>query len=169
MADGQPDRQPDAKPDTPSDAQSGPPAVARPYPTVTPYLLYEDVAAALDWVHRAFGFTERLRFADDDGIVNHAEVVVEDGGVVMLGHPGPEYRNPRRSGAGSALVHVVVADVDAHHRRAANAGAEVLRPPEDQAYGDRRYDVLDLEGHLWSFAQPVRNVAPEEWGAQTAD
>lgn len=165
MADPKSGARSDAQVDTQPDAPAG----ARPYPTVTPYLLYEDVAAALDWLHRAFGFTERLRFADDDGIVNHAEVVVEDGGVVMLGHPGPEYRNPRRSGAGSALIHVVVADVDAHHRRAAAAGAEVLRPPEDQAYGDRRYDVLDLEGHLWSFAQPVRDVAPEEWGAQTAD
>lgn len=140
---------------------------ARSYPTVTPYLLYEDVDAALAWLAEAFGFEERLRFADDDGIVNHAEVVVPGGGLVMLGHPGPEYRNPRNSGAGSALVHVAVEDVDTHFARARAAGAEVLQEPADQAYGDRRYDTLDPEGHLWSFAQRIRDVSPTEWGAST--
>jgi uncharacterized glyoxalase superfamily protein PhnB len=42
-----------------------------------------------------------------------------------------------------------------------------VREPEDQAYGDRRYDAKDLEGHLWSFAQPMRDVSPAEWGART--
>jgi uncharacterized glyoxalase superfamily protein PhnB len=141
----------------------------RGYPTVTPYLLYEDVSGALGWLTEAFGFRERLRFHDDDGVVNHAEMIVGPDGVVMLGHPGPEYVNPRRSGAGSALVHVVVDDVDAHFERAEAAGAEVLLEPTDQEYGDRRYDVLDPEGHLWSFAQPVHRVAPEEWGAITPE
>jgi len=140
---------------------------ARAYPTVTPYLLYEDVDAALRWLTDAFGFEERLRFRPEGGVVSHAEMVVEGDGVVMLGHPGPEYRCPRSTGAGSALVHVVVDDVEAHYRRARDAGAEVLRQPRDQEYGDRRYDVLDPEGHLWAFAQPIREVAPDEWGAQT--
>ena len=140
---------------------------ARAYPTVTPYLLYEDVDAALAWLADAFGFAERLRFADEAGVVNHAEMVVPDGGLVMLGHPGPEYRNPRNSGARSALVHVAVEDVDAHVERARGAGAEILQEPTEQAYGDRRYDALDPEGHLWSFAQKVRDVSPSEWGAQT--
>jgi PhnB protein len=141
---------------------------ARAYPTVTPYLLYEDVDAALRWLSDAFGFEERLRFQPDDGPVNHAEVVVEGFGVVMLGHPGPDYRSPRSSGERSALVHVVVGDVDAHFRRARDAGAEILQEPADQEYGDRRYDALDPEGHMWSFAQRVREVAPDEWGAQTS-
>jgi PhnB protein len=140
----------------------------RRYPTVTPYLLYEDVEAALGWLHDAFGFEERLRFTTDDGVVNHAEMTVLGDGVIMLGHPGPEYRSPRNSGHGSALVHVVVDDVDEHCQQARAAGAEILQEPTDQAYGDRRYDVLDLEGHLWSFAQPVHDVAPQDWGAQPA-
>lgn len=138
------------------------------YPRVTPYLLYEDVPAALDWLARAFGFEERLRHADDGGRVNHAEMTVGPDGVIMLGWPGPAYRNPKRSGASSVLVHVVVEDVDAHFARARDAGAVILREPADEAYGDRRYDAADPEGHRWSFAQPVRDVTPQEWGAVPA-
>lgn len=137
-------------------------------PEVTPYLLYEDVAQALDWLARAFGFRERLRFAADDGTINHAEMTTPGGGVIMFGHPGPNYRNPKRTGQVSALVHVRVADVDAHHARARDAGATIRKEPADQEYGDRRYDAEDLEGHLWSFAQHVRDVSPSEWGAESA-
>jgi PhnB protein len=137
------------------------------YPRVTPYLLYEDVAAALEWLERAFGFRERLRLATDDGTITHAEVAVGDDGVVMLGHPGPDYRDPRSSGVSTALVYVMVDDVDAHAERSRGAGATILREPADQDYGDRRYDVQDLAGHTWSFAQQLRVPAPEEWGATT--
>lgn len=130
----------------------------------TPYLLYEDVGAALDWLSRAFGFRECLRFQGEDGAVTHAEMEL-DGGEVMLGWPGPDYRNPRRLGQTTQLVHVYVEDVDAHFERAREAGAEIVSEPQDQEYGDRRYDVKDPEGHLWSFAQRVRDVTPEEWGA----
>ena len=135
--------------------------------TVTPYLLYEDVAAAIDWLGRAFGFEETLRFTDDGGAVTHAELALGDG-VVYLGHPGPEYRSPKRTGTTSHLVHVYVEDVDAHHARAVEAGATVLGGVEDTPYGDRRYDAEDLEGQRWSFAQRTKDVAPEDWGATAA-
>lgn len=138
------------------------------YPTVTPYLLYADVATALDWLAAAFGFVERLRYADDDGTVTHAEMTVGGDGVIMLGHPGPQYRNPAALGAATAYTHVAVDDVDAHHDRARAAGATIVRPPADEEYGDRRYDAEDPEGHRWSFAQPVRDVDPAEWGATTS-
>jgi len=134
------------------------------YPQITPYLLYEDVSRALDWLTRAFGFRERLRFADAEGIVSHAEMELGDG-VIMLGHPGPDYKSPKRLGQATQLVHVYVDDVDRHCERARQAGATILREPEDQAYGDRRYDAEDIEGHVWSFAQHERDVAPADWGA----
>jgi PhnB protein len=134
------------------------------YSRITPYLLYEDVAGALEWLATAFGFQERLRFADDDGTVTHAEMTV-DGASFMLGHPGPEYRSPKRLGGATQLVHVYVEDVDAHFERAKEAGATIHAEPADQEYGDRRYDAEDLEGHRWSFAQHVKDVAPSEWGA----
>jgi PhnB protein len=135
--------------------------------SITPYLLYEDAAVAIVWQGRAFGFEERLRFADEDGTVTHAELTLGDG-LIYIGHPGPDYRSPKRAGTWSHLVHVYVDDVDAHHARAAEAGATILTEPEDMPYGDRRYDAEDLEGQRWSFAQRVREVAPGDWGATTA-
>jgi uncharacterized glyoxalase superfamily protein PhnB len=65
-------------------------------------------------------------------------------------------------------VHVYVDDVDAHFERARAAGATILEEPADQPYGDRRYAAEDPEGHQWFFAQHVRDLAPEDWGAVAA-
>jgi PhnB protein len=130
-------------------------------PRVTPYLYYEDVARALDWLAEAFGFRERMRLAGPDGRVTHAEMEIADG-LVMMGNPGPEFRSPRRLGQVTQNVYVYVDDVDRHFERARRAGATILAKPEDQFYGDRRYGAEDLEGHHWYFAQHVRDVAPED-------
>jgi uncharacterized glyoxalase superfamily protein PhnB len=133
-------------------------------PRIAPYLLYEDVAGALEWLTGAFGFRERLRFVGPDGSVSHAEAEL-GGGVVMLGDPGSDYRNPGRVGHVTQLVHVYVDDVDGHFAHARDAGATLLAEPADQSYGDRRYMAEDPEGHRWVFAQHVRDVAPADWGA----
>jgi len=128
---------------------------------VTPYLHYQDVARALDWLARAFGFRERLRMPGPDGAITHAEMEYADG-VIMLGCPGADYRNPKRLGQPTQSLYVYVDDVDKHFRTAREAGAEILEEPTDQFYGDRRYGATDPEGHLWYFAQHVRDVAPED-------
>jgi PhnB protein len=137
------------------------------YPRVMPYLLYEDSDAALDFVTSAFGFTEKFRMTDDDGRVNHAEVELGDG-VIMLGTPGSDYKNPKRLGGKTQSVYVYVDDVDAHYEKAKAAGAKIVREPEDQFYGDRNYGVEDPEGHEWYFGTHVRDVSPEEMQAATA-
>ena len=130
-------------------------------PRITPYLDYEDVASALDWLTRAFGFHERLRMPGPDGKITHAEMELAES-VIMMGHPDPNYQNPKRTGHVSQLVSVYVDDVDNHFEQAKRAGATILAEPEDQFYGDRRYLAEDLEGHHWNFAQHVRDVAPED-------
>jgi len=147
---------------------------------ITPMLSYEDCGAAADWLVRAFGVREAFRFADEDGTVSHVELEL-GGSAVMLGNPGPRYQSPKRhrESCAAALawsetpyvvdgVHVYVDDVDAHFSRAQEAGATVLTEPRDTDHGDRNYRVEDLEGHRWMFAQRVREVAPEEWGATVA-
>jgi PhnB protein len=121
---------------------------------ISPYLLYEDGAAAIDFLTNAFGFEEVMRMEDDKGDVNHAELRFGED-TVMLGDPGDDYRNPRNADHSTALVHVYVDDVDAHFERAKAAGAEIVMEPTDQEYGDRRYDAKDPEGHFWSFATPL--------------
>ena len=130
-------------------------------PRITPYLYYEDVGSALTWLARVFGFRERMRMQGPDGKVMHGEVELADG-VVMMGHPGAGYRNPKRLGQATQNVYVYVDDVDAHYEQAKRAGAKVLTEPEDQFYGDRRYGVEDPEGHHWFFATHVRDVALED-------
>ena len=130
-------------------------------PRVTPYLYYEDLEAALAFLAKAFGFRERLRIPGPDGKVGHAEIELADG-LVMLGHPGPEYRSPKRLGGTTQNVHVYVDDVDKHCERARAAGARILEEPADQFYGDRRYGAADPEGHEWFFATHVRDVPPDE-------
>ncbi len=130
-------------------------------PRISPYLLYEDASAAVDWLTAAFGFRERMRMPGPDGKVAHAELELA-GGVVLLGHPGPDYRSPRDHGHVCQLVHVYVDDVDAHFAHARSAGAKILSEPEDRYYGDRIYAAEDPEGHRWYFAQHLRDVAPED-------
>jgi PhnB protein len=96
------------------------------------------VPAALAWLTRAFGFRERLRLPGPDGVIAHAEMQLADG-VVMMGRPGPEYRNTKQLGQPTQNLYVYVDDVEAHFRRAREAGARILEPPADQFYGDRRY------------------------------
>jgi PhnB protein len=130
-------------------------------PRITAYLLYEDVAASLDWLTRTFGFHERMRLPGPDGKVVHAEMEFADG-AVMMGNPGPDYQNPNRIGHVTQQLYVYVDDVDKHFEHAREAGATILAEPEDQFYGDRRYGAVDLEGHHWYFAQHVHDMPPEE-------
>jgi PhnB protein len=132
---------------------------------ITPYLLYEDCDAMLDWLAKAFGFKEVLRFVGEGGYVNHAEMELE-GGTIYMGDPGDDFQNPRNGGYVGAQIAVEVDDVEAHFVRAKAAGAEIVQEPTDQVYGERRYDAKDPEGHLWSIAQPIRDVPAEEWGAE---
>jgi uncharacterized glyoxalase superfamily protein PhnB len=139
------------------------------YQRVTPYLYYEDAAAALEWIKRAFGFSERVRMPGPGGRVGHAEVELEDG-VVMLGEPmGDYFKSPRSLGVTTSSVYIYVDDVDAHCAKAREAGAEIIREPEDQFYGDRTYGAKDPEGHEWFFGQHVKDVSPEEMQAAMAE
>jgi PhnB protein len=139
-------------------------AIPADFPRVTPYLLYHDVDAALDFLVGAFGFEERVRMPGPDGKTTHAEAAIGTG-MVMMGNPGPDYRNPSERGGATQLVYVYVEDVDAHYEKAKAAGAKILREPADQFYGDRTYGVEDPEGHHWSFSQHVKDVSPEDMRA----
>jgi len=137
------------------------------YPRITPYLYYQDVAAAVDFMVRAFGFTERLRLPGPGGRIAHAEVALGDG-VVMMGNPGSERVNHPQVGHATQLIYVYVDDVDAHLEDAKRAGATIITGLEDKVYGDRSYLAEDPEGHQWNFAQHVREVTPQEIQTATA-
>lgn len=123
--------------------------------SIYPRLAYRDETAALEFLVRAFGFTERResRMEHADGTLAWLEL---DDGLVMIGRSGPEHHglaSPADVGTTTAMLMVYVADVDGHHARAVREGAQVLSEPEDMFWGDRRYEALDPEGHRWHFAQ----------------
>jgi PhnB protein len=136
--------------------------------TITPYLLYEDVESALEFLTRAFGFEETLRYTGSAGYINHAEMRRGQAGI-FLGDPGNGYRNPKRLGGHTVQIYTQVDDINALFSQARDAGAEVIEEPATQEYGERRCGFEDPEGHRWWFAQPLETVEPEEWGAVTTD
>lgn len=131
---------------------------------ITPYLYYEDVAAALDWLSRVFGFQERGQetMRSPDGKVVHSAMELGEG-VILMGCPGADYKCPKRLGHVTQNLYVYVDDVEQHFQRAKGAGATILSALEDTFYGDRRYGAADLEGHHWYFAEKVREMTPKEW------
>jgi PhnB protein len=127
---------------------------------VVPFLAYDDIAGAADWLVSAFGFEEVDRF-EEGGAVGHVTLRWGDG-LIFLGSP-PGYVSPLRLREQVDLVarmhdtpylvdgvFVLVADVDQHAERARAAGARILSEPEDSPRG-RLYRVEDVEGHRWMF------------------
>ncbi len=123
--------------------------------TITPYLHYADLEGAMEWLAKAFGLRELLRQNGPDKKARHAEMGLGETGVVMMGWPGPGYRNPKQLGQVTQNLYVRVDDVDALFERATQAGATVLEKPADQPYGERRCALEDPEGHRWYFAQAI--------------
>jgi PhnB protein len=133
------------------------------YHTVTPYLVVEDAAAAIDYYKKAFGAKERVRIEAPDGKIGHAELEIGDS-LVMLSDPMPHAtaRPPSEVGATTAGVFLYVDDVDAVVQRAVDSGATVTMEVADQFWGDRFGSITDPFGHLWSVATHVEDVPPEE-------
>lgn len=126
-------------------------------PSVFPTLLYSDAKAAIKQLTEAFGFTELSVYEGEDGAVLHAELA-QGNGVVMLGSKGRGgVFDTAMKQAGPSGVYVAVDDVDAHHQRAVDHGAEIVMPPTDQDHGSRDYLARDAEGNIWSFG----TYAPE--------
>ena len=133
------------------------------YHTVTPYLVVEDAAAAIDYYKKAFGATERGRMEGPDGKIGHAEVQIGDA-VVMVSDPVPQgsTRPPIELGGTTSSVVLYVEDVDAVVERAVDAGGIVVMEVADQFWGDRFGTITDPFGHVWSVATHVEDVPPEE-------
>jgi PhnB protein len=133
------------------------------YHTVTPYLIVRGAASAIEFYKKAFGATELMRFPGPDGKIGHAEIRIGDS-PVMLADEFPEmgHRAPQSLGGSAVGILLYVPDVDALFTRAAAAGAKVLRPLQDQFYGDRSVTVEDPFGHNWTLATHKEDVSHEE-------
>jgi PhnB protein len=133
------------------------------YHAVTPYLIVEGAARALDFYKAVFGATEQMRMAGPGGRVAHAEMRIGDS-VVMLADEVPDmgYRGPKGYGGSAVSLMVYVDDVDATFQRALAAGAIERRAVQDQFYGDRSGTLEDPFGHTWTVSTHVEDLTPDE-------
>ena len=133
------------------------------YTTLSPYLVVDGAAQAIDYYKRVFGATERGRFDGPDGKVAHAELQIGDT-VLMVADPSAEtnIKAPTQLGATSVGIFLYVEDVDATVQRAVDAGATITQPVDDMFWGDRYGKVTDPFGHEWLIATHIEDVSPEE-------
>lgn len=124
---------------------------------LTPHLVCDGAAEAIDFYRRAFGAEELMRLPAPDGKLMHAAVMI-NGHMVMLVDEGcgPGAVGPRTLGGTPVTVHLNLPDVDHAVARAVAAGAEVVMPVADQFWGDRFGLIRDPFGHEWSLATPLR-------------
>jgi len=133
------------------------------YHSVTPYLIFDNAAAALEFYKKALGAVELMRFPAPGGKIGHAEIRIGDS-PVMLSDESPEMnaRSARTIGGSPISLLVYVEDVDALVARAVAAGAKLVRPVANQFYGDRTGGIDDPFGYHWYIATHVEDVPPDE-------
>jgi PhnB protein len=139
---------------------------AKPIPegmhTVTPHLVVNGAAKAIDFYKRAFGAQELGRHPTPDGRIMHAGIKIGDSHV-FLADEFPEMSGDRAPSNGSSVVlHLYVPDVDTAFNQAVSAGAKVKMPLANMFWGDRYGQLIDPFGHHWSLATHVEDVPPEE-------
>jgi PhnB protein len=140
------------------------------YHTATPYLILDGAAKALDFYKKAFSATELMRMADPKtGKVGHAEIKIGDSPIMLADeHPEMGYRSPKALGGTPVSIMLYVDDVDAIAKQAQAAGAKVLRPVQDQFYGDRSGTFEDPFGHVWTIATHKEDIPPDEMKRRAA-
>ena len=140
------------------------------YHAVTPYLIVNDGPAALEFYKNAFGAVELLRMPRPDGRIGHAEIKIGDSPVMLADeHPEIGALSPQSVGGSPVSIHLYVTDVDAMFNQAVAAGASVVRPLQNQFYGDRTGGVKDPFGYQWYIATHIEDVSPEELQRRAAE
>ncbi len=144
-------------------------AIPDGYPQVSPYLCVAGATDAIAFYTKVFGAKERMHMPAPNGKIGHAELQIGDS-VIMLSDEFPEMNvvGPRTVGGTPVMISVYVEAVDQVFERAVKGGAKVIRPVENQFYGDRSGQFEDPFGHRWSVATHVEDVSPEEMARRAA-
>jgi len=139
--------------------------IPKDYNTITPYLIVKDAARAIDYYKKVFGATEVIRMPGPNGKIGHAELKIGNS-LFMLADENPQMGQGHTSaasiGASPVSLYVYLPDVDRVVEKAQAEGGKILKPVQDQFYGDRSGFFQDPFGHLWSVATHVEDVSPKE-------
>src|SRR6266851_2739115 len=131
-------------------------SIPKGYHSVTPYLVVQDAAQAIDFYRRAFGVKEIMRMDGPNGTIVHAELKIGDS-IIMLSDemPGGRTRSPQSLGGSTAGIFLYVENMDSVFNQAVSAGAEADTQPADMFWGDRYGKLTDPFGHSWSVGQAL--------------
>ena len=133
------------------------------WPRISASIRYREAGKAIDFLCAAFGFEIQLKVDGEGGRIEHAELAL-GGGLIMLGDVDRErawQQSPLDvGGVNTQSLCIHIDDADAHCARARAAGATVASEPKTTDYGegywaDRTYEAVDIEGHHWWFMQRV--------------
>jgi uncharacterized glyoxalase superfamily protein PhnB len=130
---------------------------------ILPHVVYQDVAVAIAWLNKTFGFIEHYRYGDANGAQMHL-----GDAWIMLRRSRPGSGSPAQLGYETQSLTVFVEDVESHFERSKSAGAQIVEELHETPYGELQYGVEDLDGHHWLFSRHARDVSPEAWGAKLA-
>jgi PhnB protein len=144
-------------------------AIPDGYHSVTPYLIIDGAARALDFYKRAFDAKELMRIPSPGDKIGHAEIRIGDS-VIMLAdeHPEMDARSPGHFGGSPISIMIYVEDVDRQFKQAIEAGGTEVRPLTDQFYGDRSGTLKDPFGHSWHLSTHKEDVSMEEMNRRMA-
>ena len=121
------------------------------YNSVTPYLVVDDAAKAIEFYKKAFGAEEKFRMPMGDRI-GHAEIKIGDSFVMLADEfPDMDHLGPKSRGGTTVSLLLYVNDVDSAFKTAVDAGAKQLRPLENQFWGARFGMLIDKYGINWMF------------------
>jgi PhnB protein len=132
------------------------------YNAVIPALAFKGADAAIKWYKNVFEAKEKMRFDNPDGTIAHAEITIGDC-VIMLSEENLEFnKSPKTSNGNSVNLYIYVPDVDATIKKAVDSKAKLIKPAEDQFYGDRSGRFEDPFGYLWIVSTHVKDVSETE-------
>ena len=137
--------------------------IPKGYNTITPYLVIKGAAKAIEYYKNVFGATVVERMDGPDGRVGHAELQIGDSRIMLADeNPSMGARSAESIGASPVSLYVYIPDCDQVVEKAVAGGAKILKPVQDQFYGDRSGFIQDPFGHLWGVATHVEDVSPQE-------
>ena len=139
--------------------------IPKDYNSVTPYLVVRGAAQAIDFYKKVFGATETVRMPGPDGKIGHAELKIGNSHIMLADESpsmGPGHISADTVGGSPVSLYVYLPDVDNAVKRATAEGAKLLKPAQDQFYGDRSAFIQDPFGHLWGIATHIEDVSPQD-------
>jgi len=125
--------------------------------------MYQNIAEAIAWLTRVFGFTEHYRYGAP---VSGSQMFAGKACIMIKG--APDQASPSQLGYGTQSLTIFLDNVAAHYDKTRAAGATVVEELHETVYGELQYGVVDLDGHHWLFSQHAHDLSPDAWGATIA-